>query len=114
MSELITSPEHMEAFGASLVRRLSLPACVYLRGDLGAGKTTLVRGALRELGYQGLVKSPTFTLVESYELPDLEVLVHITARLHVLEATLATEALVGGQAAVDHQVSLPVEGFEQL
>ena len=73
MTEIITSPESMEVFGASLVRRLSLPACVYLRGDLGAGKTTLVRGALRELGYQGLVKSPTFTLVESYELPDLEV-----------------------------------------
>jgi tRNA threonylcarbamoyladenosine biosynthesis protein TsaE len=73
MPDLITSPEEMEALGASLVKGLSLPAVVYLRGDLGAGKTTLVRGALRELGYEGLVKSPTFTIVESYELPDLEV-----------------------------------------
>ncbi|MCG2633432.1 MAG: tRNA (adenosine(37)-N6)-threonylcarbamoyltransferase complex ATPase subunit type 1 TsaE [Gammaproteobacteria bacterium] len=41
---------------------------VFLRGDLGAGKSTLVRGALRRLGYSGVVPSPTYPLLECYEL----------------------------------------------
>lgn len=54
------------AFGASLAPALESPLIVYLEGGLGAGKTTLVRGLLRQIGYQGAVKSPTYALVESY------------------------------------------------
>jgi tRNA threonylcarbamoyladenosine biosynthesis protein TsaE len=57
--------------GAHLGRALPSRLIVYLRGDLGAGKTTLARGMLRGLGYAGQVKSPSYTLVEVYRLSSL-------------------------------------------
>lgn len=63
--EHFVSDEHaMRALGATLVCKLGRGDCVLLEGDLGAGKTTLVRGALRSLGYQGEVRSPTFNLLQ--------------------------------------------------
>jgi len=55
-------------FGAVLANIIQPNLAIYLHGDLGAGKTTLVRGLLHALGYVGKVKSPTYTLVESYEI----------------------------------------------
>lgn len=57
--------------GAELASALAPGLVFYLRGDLGAGKTTLVRAILRGLGHQGKVKSPTYTLVESYVVSSL-------------------------------------------
>ncbi len=47
--------------------------CVYFDGDLGTGKTTLIRGILRGLGYSGRVRSPTYTLIETYRLRGMDV-----------------------------------------
>lgn len=58
----------MESLGAALARVISGGLTVHLRGELGAGKTTLVRGLLHGFGHEGSVRSPTYTLVEPYEL----------------------------------------------
>ena len=60
------------ALGGALARAIEPGLVVFLRGELGAGKTTLVRGALRALGWQGPVKSPTYTLVEVYAVSRLD------------------------------------------
>ena len=68
MSWLLHDEAETMAFGGQLFRAMSDGALIFLHGNLGAGKTTLVRGWLREAGYQGVVKSPTYTLLEEYRI----------------------------------------------
>jgi tRNA threonylcarbamoyladenosine biosynthesis protein TsaE len=63
-----------ERLGAALARTRPPRAVVYLRGDLGAGKSTLARAMLRALGVAGAIRSPTYTLVERYPLAEGEAL----------------------------------------
>jgi len=67
----LNSEQAMIDFGAELsavISDLAVPILLLLSGDLGAGKTTLSRGILQGLGHGGAVKSPTYTLVEPYDL----------------------------------------------
>jgi len=73
MTTYLKDTEATEQFGAKLWAELPEKCVVFLHGDLGAGKTTLVRGFLKAAGYTGAVKSPTYTLVEEYNIGDRKI-----------------------------------------
>ena len=66
MQVYLNNTEATEHFGARLYKVLPAKCVIFLQGDLGTGKTTLVRGLLRASGYKGTVKSPTYNIVEEY------------------------------------------------
>ncbi|MSP53629.1 MAG: tRNA (adenosine(37)-N6)-threonylcarbamoyltransferase complex ATPase subunit type 1 TsaE [Gammaproteobacteria bacterium] len=70
IQQTFSSEHELQTFGEQLALKITAPCIIYLHGDLGAGKTCLVRGILRGLGYSGNVKSPTYTLVELYQISE--------------------------------------------
>jgi tRNA threonylcarbamoyladenosine biosynthesis protein TsaE len=69
VEQVTASPGETEALAAELARQLRTGDVVAVSGELGAGKTTFVRGAARSLGVTGPVSSPTFTLGHRYDAP---------------------------------------------
>lgn len=72
MHLLLPASDATEALGRALAVTRPAHAVVHLQGDLGAGKSTLARALLRALGVEGAIRSPTYTLVERYAIPEGE------------------------------------------
>ncbi len=70
---IICSEQGMKAFGADLIQGSESPGVITLKGNLGTGKTTIVRGALESCGITSGVRSPTYTLVEYYQLENFSI-----------------------------------------
>lgn len=85
---LVDDEKRMRSLGGLLAKFCQLGMVIFLQGELGAGKTTLIRGFLNELGYKDIVKSPTYTLVESYLINQYHVYHFDLYRLHSPEELL--------------------------
>ena len=70
--KLLTEDE-TQRFGELISKHIQAPLIIYLKGELGVGKTRLVRAIIQSLGYQGNVKSPTYTLVEPYQIGEFDI-----------------------------------------
>jgi tRNA threonylcarbamoyl adenosine modification protein YjeE len=107
------SPAETEALAAQLARRLQPGDVVLVSGELGAGKTTFVRGAARALGVQGPVTSPTFTIARRYEDGHVPISHLDLFRLEGLDAEepeLLADELAADRMATEARASLMAVG----
>lgn len=76
VERLLASEQELLALATRFAKNSSRDLVIFLQGDLGVGKTTFARGFLRGCGVEGIVKSPTYTLVEPYQLDDEKMCYH--------------------------------------
>lgn len=81
----LSNEEASERFGSQLATWLTAPLVLTFSGDLGAGKTTIIRAMLRQLGVDSAIKSPTFSLVESYCCQQMQIHHFDLYRIHQAE-----------------------------
>ena len=126
LQQFLADTDATEQLGRALAATRPQRAVVYLHGELGAGKSTLARAALRALGVTGPIRSPTYTLVERYRLADGGEAVHLdlyrighAGELEFLALGDAEPALwlvewpergLGGLPGADLVVELAIEG----
>lgn len=110
----LPDPEATGALGEALAAACEPPCVIYLEGELGTGKTTLARAFLRGLGHEGPVKSPTYSLLECYDVPAVRVFHLDLYRLAAPEeaAWLGLEELEAAAAVV--LVEWPERGGDWL
>ncbi len=73
----VSSPQHMVDLSGYLARQVQSGICMYFEGELGSGKTTLIRSIFRSLGIEGAIPSPTFAIMETYTTPEGLELLHL-------------------------------------
>lgn len=111
MNFVVRDDQAMQELAQKLVKTWAWPFCLELVGDVGAGKTTFVKGLVRGLGSAAVVSSPSFTINNRYYLDDAKILSHYDFyRLH--DGGLMHQGLAEDLA--DRQVSVVVEWAESI
>ncbi len=111
MTQELNSEKAMLDFGRQLATELGDKFCLELVGDVGAGKTTLVKGLAEALGYDGVVSSPSFSLNNRYQLAGGRILSHYD--FYRLDDVWSVQELLSEDLA-DGQTSVVIEWADSV